>query len=112
MSFKVFIYYCALCGGWAAFLAWGVCTIFGVTAIENPLGRGVAIAAVLGVTVAAAVGLMDAMLNAVGMQRLVRVMLCALLGLLGGAFGGLIIGGLHGLVVGLSSYLGLFVMFL
>ena len=22
MSFKLFIYYCALCGGWAAFLAW------------------------------------------------------------------------------------------
>src|SRR5947209_7243277 len=28
MSFKVFIYYCALCGGWAAFLAWAVVLIF------------------------------------------------------------------------------------
>jgi MFS family permease len=91
VSFKAFIYYCALCGGWAAFLAWAIVVILGVTAAEErPVTRSVAIAAILGLCVAAAVGLMDALLNAVGTQRLTRVLLCSLLGLVGGALGGLI----------------------
>lgn len=33
MSFRLFIYYCALCGGWAAFLTWG---LLRVIAQANP----------------------------------------------------------------------------
>ncbi len=35
MSFKLFIYYCALCGGWAAFLSWGVAQGSGSCATSN-----------------------------------------------------------------------------
>jgi hypothetical protein len=91
MSFKVYIYYCALCGGWAAFLAWGCVALVGLDKPElDSIARSAGIAAVLGLFVAAAVGLVDAILNAVGAQRLVRVLLCAVLGLLGGALGGLV----------------------
>ncbi len=91
MSFNVFIYYCALCGGWAAFLAWGCVVLSGLDGPDlGPIGKSAGIAAVLGFFVAAAVGLVDAVLNAVGVQRLVRVLLCAVLGLVGGALGGLL----------------------
>ena len=31
MSFKLFVYYCALCGGWAGFMSWGFTAIlFGI----------------------------------------------------------------------------------
>jgi hypothetical protein len=89
MSFKVFVYYCALFGGWAAFLAWGLVVVLGLRD-RDAVTMSAGIAAVLGFFVAAAVGLVDALLNAVSSQRLVRVLICALLGLLGGAFGGLL----------------------
>src|SRR5437588_8300518 len=87
MSFKVFIYYCALCGGWAAFLAWGISQVLDMYTWA-PLPRSAGVGAVLGFLVAAAVGLMDALLNAVGAVRLVRVLICAGLGMAGGAFSG------------------------
>ena len=91
MSFRLFIYYCALCGGWAAFLTWGL--IQGID-MANPrptgLFRATLIAGILGALVSAAIGFVDAILNATGTQRLVRVLVCAALGLFGGAFGGLI----------------------
>lgn len=43
MSFKNFIYYCAICGGWAAFLAWGVTEMMGL----YPYEKNVAAARVL-----------------------------------------------------------------
>jgi hypothetical protein len=94
MSFKVFVYYCALCGGWAAFLAWAFVLLLRLGSTEDPIIRSASIAAVLGFFVAAAVGLVDALLNSVGAQRLVRVLLCALLGMLGGALGGVLGGAL------------------
>ena len=89
MSFRLFIYYCALCGGWAAFLTWGL--VQGIDQADpRPTGlfRATLIAGILGALVAAAIGFVDAILNATGTQRLVRVLVCACLGLLGGAFGG------------------------
>ena len=89
MSFRLFIYYCALCGGWAAFLTWGL--IQGID-MANPrptgLFRATLIAGILGALVSAAIGMVDAISNASGTQRLVRVLVCAVLGLFGGAFGG------------------------
>src|SRR5438067_722104 len=92
MSFKVFIYYCALCGGWAAFLAWVVTQLLELNTLDA-IPRSAAMAGVLGFFVAAAVGLMDALLNSIGAQRVLRVLVCAVLGLVGGALGGLL-GGL------------------
>jgi hypothetical protein len=46
--------------------------------------------AALGLLIASAVGFVDAFLNAVGLLRLVRVMICGVLGLIGGALGGLV----------------------
>jgi len=110
MSFKTFIYYCALCGGWGAFLAWAaIDMVMGMNpelvrqyrfekgemlTTGDAVGLTTAIAAGLGMFVAAAVGLVDAVLNATGMARLVRVMICGVLGLVGGAVGGLLGGGL------------------
>jgi hypothetical protein len=112
MSFKTFIYYCALCGGWGAFIAWfGLDLAMGmnpetirqelsekqeVFTTLRAVGLTSAIAGGLGMFVAAAIGLMDGLLNASGMQRLVRVLLCGLIGLAGGALGGLLGGGLYG----------------
>ena len=90
MSFKLFIYYCALCGAWAAFLAWGLVQWLGVAAVESPLLHVIGVGGILGALVAGAVGMMDALLNAKGSQRYARVGLCMILGGLGGAFGGLI----------------------
>jgi hypothetical protein len=90
MSFKLFIYYCALCGGWAAFLCWGVAQGTGIRGIDNEYGRAALIAAILGLLVAGGIGLVDAVLNAVGFQRVVRIFVCLGIGLLGGMVGGLV----------------------
>jgi hypothetical protein len=90
MSFKVFIYYCALCGGWAAFLAWGIVQLAGVGGIQSVEAQAAIRGGLLGMMVAALVGLVDAALGGVGPERVARVALCAGLGLLGGAFGGLV----------------------
>jgi hypothetical protein len=89
MSFKLFIYYCALLGGWAAFLSWGVAQGTGIRSIGNPFARTALIAAVLGLLVAGAIGLVDAILNGVGFQRVIRIGVCLGIGLLGGVIGGL-----------------------
>ncbi len=90
MSFKLFIYYCALSGAWAAFLAWGLVQGLGLAVVDSPALHVIIVGAVLGALVAGAIGLMDALLNAKGSQRLARVALCIALGGVGGAFGGLI----------------------
>jgi Inner membrane component of T3SS, cytoplasmic domain len=91
MSFRLFIYYCALCGGWAAFLTWGIVQVID-QANPRPTGlfRATLIAGILGALVSAAIGFVDSILNATGIVRLVRVLICAGFGLLGGAFGGFI----------------------
>ncbi|HEY7154070.1 MAG TPA: FHA domain-containing protein [Gemmataceae bacterium] len=105
MSFKLFIYYCALCGGWAAFLSWGVAQGAGIRDINNSYGRAAMIAAVLGLLVAGAIGAVDAVLNAVGFQRVVRIFVCLVIGLLGGMFGGLVGQALYSLM-GLPYFVG------
>ena len=61
MSFKLFIYYCALCGGWAAFVAWGVGRF--VTLENRPILEAALKAMALGMLVALALGLVDALWN-------------------------------------------------
>jgi hypothetical protein len=105
MSFKTFIYYCMLSGGWAAFLAWVVVHTFGIAG-KAPLIKSAILGAsltglILGLTVAGAVGAMDALLNARPSQRTQRVLLCMGIGLVGGLIGALI----GSLLVKLSPYL-------
>jgi hypothetical protein len=99
MSFKFFIYYCALCGGWAAFLVWALVQGAGLRTLTPLWLRAALIGALIGTFVAGAVGLVDALLNAVGTQRLLRVLVCMGLGLLAGLFGGLVGQGLYALLL-------------
>src|SRR5947208_2317652 len=89
MSFRLFVYYCALCGGWAAFLAW----LLGRALA--PRGDAVFLRAVmqgltLGLLVAFSVGLVDAFWNLTrpdAMPMAVRVFPPVLVGLVGGIVG-------------------------
>jgi hypothetical protein len=90
MSFRLFIYYCAICGGWAAFLTWGILAATGLRGDINHYLWATLTGGLLGMIVAAAIGAVDALLNAVGFQRIVRVMICTTIGLIGGMFGGIV----------------------
>lgn len=92
MSFKTFIYYCAICGGWAGFLAWVIRTFppFKLMNISDDLFRQGAIGAALGLLVGGLIGLLDAMLNTTGFARVIRFIICAGLGFIGGMVFGMI----------------------
>jgi hypothetical protein len=89
MSFQLFIYYCAVAGGWAAFVA-ALIVVGGVNEIENLLLRASLTGALLGAFVAAAIGFVDSILNDKGAARFLRTALCALLGALAGLSGGFV----------------------
>ena len=98
MNFKLFIYYCSVLGGWGALVAWGFAYLIGAGSPDSGLSamaKTTLIAALLGAFVAAAVGLVDAFLNATGAQRLLRMLVCGGVGLVGGLIGGLLGEGLH-----------------
>ena len=89
MSFKLFIYYCALLGGWAAFLAWGLVQLT-IRGHLSPIPYACLTGGILGLLVAGAIGAVDAALNAVGSQRIIRVLICLGIGLVGGTVSALI----------------------
>src|SRR5437762_8165354 len=89
MSFKIFIYYCACLGGWAAFLVWGINQMEAIRTLSSTLVKTSVVGALLGVLLGATVGGLDAILNASGHERLKRIAVCAGIGLVGGLFGGL-----------------------
>lgn len=89
MSFRLFIYYCALFGAWAAFLSWGLVQLLGIGRLSSPLVQAMAIGGLLGTLVAAGVGLVDSLL-ATGGDRSKRVAMSAGLGLVGGSIGALL----------------------
>jgi hypothetical protein len=90
MSFRLFIYYCAVCGGCAAYLGW----ILGrLLSGEGALGEAALKGMFLGMIVALALGLVDALWSFSASQVLQvvpRVLLAGTIGALGGLFGGLI----------------------
>jgi hypothetical protein len=90
MSFKLFIYYCALCGGWAAFAGFLVVQGTRLRGLneDHPLLATALIAGILGVLLAGAVGTLDALLHARGRQRQDRVIMCLAVGLVGGLVSG------------------------
>lgn len=89
MSFRLFIYYCALCGGWAAFVGWGIGQILSP---KNPIGNAGIKGAFLGLTVALGLGVVDALWNLPLRQFgqvLARVGTALLIGFVGGLLGGI-----------------------
>ena len=90
MSFKLFIYYCALLGGWAAFMTWGVLAATQQRGQVSPYLWATMTGGLLGLLVAAAIGMVDSILNAVGFQRIIRVGICMAIGFFGGMLGGLV----------------------
>ena len=84
MSFKLFVYYCALCGGWAGFLSW-VCAS-GLSVVDNDVLQQTLIAAVLGLFLAGAIAAVDAMLNG----GILRIGIAVGMGLFGAMLVGLI----------------------
>src|SRR5262249_50711378 len=84
---------------WAAFVAWGMCYLLGpgvpgkylsTDPATHAMLKSLIISMMLGCFVAAAVGLVDAFLNSVGFQRVLRALTCAAVGLVGGGVGGLL----------------------
>jgi FHA domain-containing protein len=94
----LFIYYCALCGAWAALFGWALGRLLGVTPneIANAGIKGFA----LGFFVSLALGLVDAFMNLssfkqmfVGIMRVgVAVMVGSIGGMMGGMFGQILFG--------------------
>jgi hypothetical protein len=96
MSFRLFIYYCALCGGWAAFAGWAVGLVLSPT---NPLGMVGIKGMWLGMFIALGLGLVDALWNlsltqvhVIVMRVGVAVLVGCVAGLLGGVVGQLLFG--------------------
>jgi hypothetical protein len=92
MSFRLFVYYCALCGGWAAFVGW---LLGAMLAPGNPgdLGRNGMIGMFLGLMIAMGLGLVDALWVLSWRQWglvIVRVTVAVLVGGVGGLLGGII----------------------
>jgi len=93
MSFRLFIYYCALCGAWAALIGWFLGRLLPITEDEHPLLLQGFKAFLLGLTVALALGLVDAISN-VPLARVVTIALrgatAVVLGSLGALASGVI----------------------
>src|SRR5262245_41306042 len=90
MSFRLFIYYCALCGGWAAFFGW----ILGrLIYPHNDIGRAGIRGMFLGMLVALGLSMVDALWNVSlkqVLQILQRVGVAVLVGCVGGLLGGIV----------------------
>jgi hypothetical protein len=99
MSFTRFIFWCAIVGGWAAFVGW----FFGavLTSREHALAGAGLKGMFLGLAVALGLGLLDSMWNlSIGkmLQIVVRVGVGVLVGCVGGLLGGVIGQGLINLL--------------
>jgi MFS family permease len=90
MSFRLFVYYCAVIGGGMAYVAWALGRI---PDVENTVGQAGLQGLFLGLTVAFGLGLVDALWNLSGRRIglvLGRVLVAVVVGSLGGFFGGAI----------------------
>src|SRR5947209_473147 len=98
MSFKLFIYYCAVCGGWAAAFGW----VFGQVMAPSPdkslIMRAIVLGSFLGMFVALGLGLLDGLWN-LSAHQMVKVVIQSIviagIGCLGGLVGGMIGQGMY-----------------
>src|SRR5947209_13973618 len=90
MSFRLFVYWCALCGGWAAVLGWALGRLI---PSSDPVGSAGIKGMYLGLAIALALGLVDALwvysLRQLR-QVLPRTLICTALGGVGGLAGGVV----------------------
>ncbi len=91
MSFRLFIYYCALCGAWAALIGWFLGRMVPITEDEHPLLLQGLKAFLLGLTVALALGLVDAIAN-VPLARVATISLRGATAVVIGSIGALVSG--------------------
>jgi hypothetical protein len=107
MSFRLFIYYCALCGGWAAFFGWALGRVLSPSGEVGSAGiKG----AFLGLAVALGLGLVDALWN-LSLRNIVQVVARVGTAVLIGFVGGLIGGMLGQILYSATGGLGLFLVF-
>jgi hypothetical protein len=96
MSFRLFIYYCALCGGGGAFVGWMLGRMLSIS--NQVLSQGIK-GMFLGLSVALALGLVDA-LWVFSIKRFMAVILrvgtAVFIGAMGGLLGGLVSQALYG----------------
>jgi hypothetical protein len=97
MSFRLFIYYCAICGGWAAALGWALSRIVGLIVGEGPI-RAVLQGLCLGVLIVSGLSLVDVLWNVSPGQTskmTVRMAIAVALGLIGSLAGAALGQALH-----------------
>src|SRR5262245_39625380 len=97
MSFRLFIYYCAICGGWAAFVGWALGRMLATSQQEIP--RAGIKGLFLGLAIALGLSLVDALWNLSGRQVgqiLLRVFVAVIVGCVGGLLGGFLGQALYG----------------
>lgn len=87
MSFRLFIYYCALGGGWAAFAVWAVVELAALDRLHRVVVQTAVIAGLLGGLIAAAVAVIDGLTKP---HLAARTVTAAALGVAGGATGGIV----------------------
>jgi hypothetical protein len=90
MSFRWFVYWCALCGGWAAAAGW---VLGQLLAGNDVMGRAGVKGLYLGLLIALALGVVDALwVYSLRQLRhvLPRLLLCTSVGAVGGLFGGVV----------------------
>jgi hypothetical protein len=100
MSFRLFIYYCALCGGVGAFLGWALGrSVSRSVSFNSPILTQGLKGMLLGLAVTFALGLVDA-LWVFSLRRFVavglRVITAVIVGTMGGLLGGLVSQALYG----------------
>lgn len=92
MSFRLFVYYCAVCGGWAAFIGWLLGALIVPHNPNNLIGEAGLKGMFLGLLVAVGLGLVDALwllsLRQIG-QILLRLAIAVVIGGVGGLAGGI-----------------------
>jgi hypothetical protein len=92
MSFRLFIYYCALCGGWAAFIGWAV-SLFVVRGNPDEVLFAGTKGLLVGLFIALGLSLVDALWNLSARQLgqiFMRVFVAVVIGSLGGLVGGMV----------------------
>jgi hypothetical protein len=90
MSFRLFIYYCALCGGWAALLAWALSEFLSLRMMASGLFYSAVLGGILGLLISSAVGTLDVLFNASQGNRPGRILVSIFFGLTGGLAGGIL----------------------